>query len=133
MGRHGPERMPDGSVNARGANLLAWLKEDAGPPLSALRLEDIAIGVPAIDRALRILAAIFVPLAIRDLWLAASHRLEHRGKHFADSLPVPDRLPGGLMPPRPGEFAQTRTDGGERIAAIGRMITAPFRMWAGRT
>jgi sterol desaturase/sphingolipid hydroxylase (fatty acid hydroxylase superfamily) len=42
-----------------------------------LTFSDIHLGIPAIDPVLRILAMIFVPMFVHEMWFYWSHRLEH--------------------------------------------------------
>lgn len=57
--------------------LAIWATQATGLQLDLLHPDQIGVGVSIIDQALRLLAMIFVPLAVYDLWLAFSHRLEH--------------------------------------------------------
>lgn len=54
-----------------------WVTQTLGLQTDLLDLEKISTGISALDQVLKVLAMIFVPLALYDLWLALSHRLEH--------------------------------------------------------
>lgn len=57
--------------------LGVWAAQATGLQLDLIRPDQIGIGVAGVDQLLRVLAMIFVPLAVYDFWLAFSHRLEH--------------------------------------------------------
>jgi sterol desaturase/sphingolipid hydroxylase (fatty acid hydroxylase superfamily) len=66
------------------------------------------------------------------------HRLHHSDVpgdedcNFADVFPVFDMVFGRYRRPRPGEFPRSGLTSGERIEALGPIVTAPLTAWAGR-
>jgi sterol desaturase/sphingolipid hydroxylase (fatty acid hydroxylase superfamily) len=65
-------------IGLAAAHAAYAIRQNAPWPTLAFTFSDIGIGMPAVDPALRILAMIFIPLLMHDLWFYWSHRLEHK-------------------------------------------------------
>lgn len=55
-----------------------WAASALPAQLFLYRLEDVSVGLPWFDPVLRIALLTVMPLALSDLWMSLTHRLEHR-------------------------------------------------------
>jgi len=60
------------------AHASAAIRAVAPWPTLDFTFADIGVGLPILDAVLRVLAMIFLPLLLHDVWFYWSHRLEHK-------------------------------------------------------